>query len=99
MFLLCYTFVLTDCVCKQNSFFIKTDSSSYQHLHFRSLKSTSFKILTTSDAKHCCHKLVHLVSKNLVSESWIYFLIPAYEADVLTDNVITMIFLDSTALR
>jgi len=79
--------------------FIKMDSSPYQHWHFQSLKSTSFKILTTSDAKHCCHKLVHLVSKNLVSEPWIYFLIHADEVAVLADNVITMIFLDSTALR
>ena len=75
------------------------DSSSYQHLHFQSLNSTSFKILTTSYAKHCCHKLVHLVSKNLVSEPWIYFLIPADEVVVLADSVITMIFLDSTALK
>jgi len=75
------------------------DSSSYQHWNFQSLKSTSFKILTTYDAKHCCRKLVHLVSKNLVREPWIYFLIPTDEVDVLADNVITMIFLDSTALR
>jgi len=73
--------------------------SSYQHWNFQSLKSTSFKILTTSDAKHCCRKLVHLVSKNLVSEPWICFLIPADEVDVLADNVITMIFLDSAVLR
>lgn len=75
------------------------DSSSYQHWHFQSLKSTSFKILTTSDTKYCCHTLIHLVLKNLVSEPWIYFLIPADEVDVLADNVITMIFLDSTALK
>jgi hypothetical protein len=94
-----YTFVLTDGVCKQNFFFIKTDSSSYQQWHFQSLRGTSFKILTTYDSKHCCHKLVPMVSKNLVSEPWIYFLIPTDEVDVLADNVITMIFLDSTALR
>ena len=34
--------------------------------------------------------LVHLVSKNSVSEPCIYFLIPAGEVDVLAANVITM---------
>jgi len=75
------------------------DSSSYQHWHFQSLQSTCFKILTTSDAKRFCHKLIHLVSKNLLSEPWLYFLIPADEVDVLADNAVTMIFLDSTALK